>query len=652
MSVLFVVLTGGTIALFLEQGFHTTLGSIENNAQGRMATLTIESHFNLVSRIARNIMLGSNIDSDLQRYDKSIAIMTEQFDVLRTTAIDEQDAALIMTAEKATMEYVRTAYAFCVELRAFPPEQRTAEYGRFGKTATPLAEQARKDFSTILEHKTNLYATGLVQSEEQLNRNLIIAISLSCFLALICAIVAWRVMRAIVRPLAEVTHYARQVSRRESADLDASRYGGELRILADSLGMLVEQMNAYTQGVLNGLPMPSMLLSIDGKAEWWNPQLTDLTGSAVKMQQAPVDPTNVLRQSDIVELLEQTRKGAQPPAREASFPGGRVAQCETALFRDTQGELLGVLLTCTDITLVRQQQEKAENLNHKLARLVGDADTSGTAVNAILNTMRGKIDTTMQLSERQHHVTEEATRAIDALSHSIDNVSHKASVAVNLAISTQETAQQGAEIVAQAVHSIESVNSRARELADGMGSLNKDADDIGRILGVISDIADQTNLLALNAAIEAARAGEAGRGFAVVADEVRKLAEKTMTATSQVGGFVSSIQQNTRRSHETVQATVEALTTTNSQAIVAGDALASIVAQAAETAASIGSIANVTEEQSSTSAQINDSASGINKMSVEAGTAMEILEEQIHALDNQSQILMGIISAMSEAAAK
>ena len=92
-----------------------------------------------------------------------------------------------------------------------------------------------------------------------------------------------------------------------------------------------------------------------------------------------------------------------------------------------------------------------------------------------------------------------------------------------------------------------------------MDTLSGQAEGIGQIMGVISDIADQTNLLALNAAIEAARAGEAGRGFAVVADEVRKLAEKTMAATHEVGQVISGIQEGTRKSASGVDLSINTI---------------------------------------------------------------------------------------------
>ena len=126
------------------------------------------------------------------------------------------------------------------------------------------------------------------------------------------------------------------------------------------------------------------------------------------------------------------------------------------------------------------------------------------------------------------------------------------------------------------------------DLKEDMTQLNEHAQDITRIMGVISDIADQTNLLALNAAIEAARAGEAGRGFAVVADEVRKLAEKTMASTQDVGNAIKAIQESTVKSTESVDKAVEQIEQATEFANQSGSALEEIVATVEATADLIG----------------------------------------------------------------
>ena len=139
-----------------------------------------------------------------------------------------------------------------------------------------------------------------------------------------------------------------------------------------------------------------------------------------------------------------------------------------------------------------------------------------------------------------------------------------------------------------------------------MNSLGQKAEAIGQVVGFINDVADQTNLLALNAAIEAARAGEAGRGFAVVADEVRNLAEKTMQATKEVTEAVSSIQRQTQETIAAVDSSAEQTVRSAERASSAGTSMEAIVQNMERAAQQLEQIAHATVEQSRSSQDTKD----------------------------------------------
>ncbi|MDY0306725.1 MAG: methyl-accepting chemotaxis protein, partial [Desulfovibrionaceae bacterium] len=161
-------------------------------------------------------------------------------------------------------------------------------------------------------------------------------------------------------------------------------------------------------------------------------------------------------------------------------------------------------------------------------------------------------------------------------------------------------------------------------------------------------IADQTNLLALNAAIEAARAGEAGRGFAVVADEVRKLAEKTMTATSEVGAYIKAVQDSARKNIQGTEATVLAVTAGTQTAEKSGEALREIVEMVEKTADQVRSIATASEQQSAASEQISRSTEEINRIAAETAEAMTQSAQAVSDLARLAQTLKTTIDDMRQ----
>ena len=226
-------------------------------------------------------------------------------------------------------------------------------------------------------------------------------------------------------------------------------------------------------------------------------------------------------------------------------------------------------------------------------------------------------------------------------------VAKNASAAAEISDNARSKAKEGADVVSRVVAGIAGVQSQSASLKEDMGALGAQAEDIGRIMAVISDIADQTNLLALNAAIEAARAGEAGRGFAVVADEVRKLAEKTMVATKEVGDAIRGIQDGTRKNMDNVDRSVEAISGAALLANQSGEALNAIVRLVEGAADQVRAIAAASEEQSAASEEINRSIEDVNAISGETADSMAQASQAVMELAKQSQELKTLIEDMT-----
>ena len=176
-----------------------------------------------------------------------------------------------------------------------------------------------------------------------------------------------------------------------------------------------------------------------------------------------------------------------------------------------------------------------------------------------------------------------------------------------------------------------------------MGSLDKQAKDIGAVLTLIRDVADQTNLLALNAAIEAARAGEAGRGFAVVADEVRKLAEKTMSATQEVETAIAAIQEGTGKSSATVDRTVSSIDDVGLLAQESGQALERISGLAGDSCARASAIAAAATEQSAASEEINRHIASVTILCADIAQNMDQAANLVGGLVAQVAVVTDVL---------
>ncbi len=192
----------------------------------------------------------------------------------------------------------------------------------------------------------------------------------------------------------------------------------------------------------------------------------------------------------------------------------------------------------------------------------------------------------------------------EEMSQTVLDVAKNASSISVSASDTVHTARDGETVVNRAVKEVKEIAFTVNDSSRFVHSLGERSKQIGEIVGVINDIADQTNLLALNAAIEAARAGEQGRGFAVVADEVRKLAERTGQATSEIGTMIKSVQDEVGKAVEIMAGATSKVDQGVRLSEEAGSALTSIVTRVDDLQAIMQHIASATEEMSATSEEI------------------------------------------------
>ncbi|MCC6347275.1 MAG: methyl-accepting chemotaxis protein [Nitrospirales bacterium] len=241
-------------------------------------------------------------------------------------------------------------------------------------------------------------------------------------------------------------------------------------------------------------------------------------------------------------------------------------------------------------------------------RVASGSEELSAGSEQITRTIAGQVGMSQQIATS----SSEMSQTVVDIARNASNIASSATVAA-------DTAKEGGSIVDKAVGEVKAIARTVSDSARTVGMLGDKSRQIGEIVGVIKDIADQTNLLALNAAIEAARAGEQGRGFAVVADEVRKLAERTARATSEIGGMIKGIQDEVEGAVDAMEAATRQVEVGVEYSTQAGDALGKIVRSVDDLHSMVQQIASATEQMSTVSDQINGDiesvASGTREMS-------------------------------------
>ncbi len=426
-------------------------------------------------------------------------------------------------------------------------------------------------------------------------------------------------------------------SGRLDAEGDHTRFSGEFAALIKGTNSILRRFRM----IVDAIPSPVLMLDKHLKIRYMNTMAVKLAGADYRDKTCaevfkPEDhsgPSCALTRA----ITTNTPQSAETVAHPRS---GAMDISYTAIpMPDDSGKAVSVLQLIIDLTRIKSVQRTIVDVASQalnIADRVADASTELTA----------RVDEVSRGADVQRDRANSTAAAMEEMNSTVMEVARNAAEASSQAEGARKQAEAGAELVDKVVAAVQRVHTTAGELQGDMQNLGRQAESIGGVMNVISDIADQTNLLALNAAIEAARAGEAGRGFAVVADEVRKLAEKTMNATTEVEASIRGIQAATAANIERVSEAGESVSEAADLAEASGSALHEIVALAGTNSALIAGIAAAAEEQSAASEEINQAVEEINHIAIQTASGMGRSSDAVQNLSGMAQELKALLDKL------
>lgn len=648
---------------------------------------------NLGARALRNALLTKDPKDREQQIERALAttpIVKLNLDSLTEKIKTEQGLKILAELNELRNKYIKDR-AMLIDLIKADSKDDAIDmlFGDFRKSQTDYLNK----IDELIKYQAELFKQTAIEAENTYNAQFNLQLILGLIAIVLAIVIAVLVTKGITKPINTGVNVAEQISKGNTSVNVEITTKDETATLLNSMKSMATTIQAIIAEINTAAKMAA-----EGKLDYrsnpskYQGDYKELMIAFNSALDALIKPINVT-----AEYVDRISKGDIPPKITEEYKGdfneikNNLNQCIDAvnlLVSDAKmlanAAVEGKLSTRADASK-HQGDFKAivDGVNQTLdnvvvpineasevlgilasgdlrARIQGDykgdfaklksdinqlADSLSALINEVNNTVEQVASAATQISatsdslaaatQEQSAQTDDVASAVEEMSRTITENAMGATRTAEVAQKNGELANQGGSVVQQTVQKMKDIAKVVGDSAITIQKLGESSKQIGEIIAVIDDIADQTNLLALNAAIEAARAGEQGRGFAVVADEVRKLAERTTDATKQIANMIRGIQKETDMAVEAMNQGNQEVQKGIDLADRAGQALRDILNSTKEVLEMINQIAAASEEQSATSEEISKNVVSISKVIAESSRRVE---DVAHASEDMAKL--------------
>ena len=550
-------------------------------------------HRTLTSVLLINVEHQGSLVQTLRNYEAEIKNSLEQ--VGNTALTDEEQATLDELMDNWSI-FKTDLDHFLEQVSAGHAQASSEEIIRFSEEIELIIEDLEMLIDAEKEHARHLQEE-ITKEYSMVRAELLIAVLLGLVLAVT---IAFSMARSIGKPVRKLAEVARQAAEGDLTVIVETNTRDEVGNLAKAFNEMINQVRASFKEI-----------------ETKGTEAEAAAQRAEEIAQAAEQQQQYLAASVDCMLIEMNK-----------FAEGDLTIQLEAERDDAIGRLFsGFSRAVSNIRELFAQVQRAVEMTSSSSVEISNASEQLAAG-----------------SQKQSAQAAEVAAAVEEMSSTIIENARNATTTAEASVQSGTIARSGGEIVEQTVNKIREIAEVVGQSAETVERLGQSSEQIGEIIAVIDEIADQTNLLALNAAIEAARAGEQGRGFAVVADEVRKLAERTTGATKKIAQMIKTIQTETGEAVTAMRHGRKEVATGIELADQAGVSLTQVVSKTESVVDMINQIAAASEEQSSTSEQISRSVEAISTVSNQSAQGVSDIAQAADNLNQLTENLRGLVS--------